>query len=183
MQHSPPAPQPQQPLLHHFNPNPHHQQQPSAQSMLNLNLVQHSQPSLHSNHVSLSQFDASSAFNRSSQPNLSFPVQSQPISSPLIGQASTFNRHLQPFDTTSTIICPDMAPLTPSQVFTREIHVRAPVEQTETQPNDTRYKFSRPNDWKYSMRREMQEIVPGLYLGPFAAASPKNVTFSFVFFI
>ena len=32
-----------------------------------------------------------------------------------------------------------------------------------------------PNeDWTYTMRRDMQEIVPGLYLGPYAAAGKKN---------
>jgi serine/threonine/tyrosine-interacting protein len=30
-------------------------------------------------------------------------------------------------------------------------------------------------DWKYAMRREMQEISPGLFLGPYAAASRNQV--------
>ncbi|CAG0915235.1 unnamed protein product [Notodromas monacha] len=32
----------------------------------------------------------------------------------------------------------------------------------------------RTTDWQYCMRREMQEILPGLYLGPNAAASRAN---------
>ena len=31
------------------------------------------------------------------------------------------------------------------------------------------------DDWTYTMRRDMQEIVPGLYLGPYAAAGKKNL--------
>ena len=31
-------------------------------------------------------------------------------------------------------------------------------------------------DWTYTMRRDMQEIVPGLYLGPYAAAGKKNLS-------
>ena len=31
------------------------------------------------------------------------------------------------------------------------------------------------DDWTYTMRREMQEIVPGLFLGPYAAAGKKNL--------
>jgi len=27
-----------------------------------------------------------------------------------------------------------------------------------------------PTDWKYEMRREMQEVIPGVFLGPYAAA-------------
>ncbi|KAF7992276.1 hypothetical protein HCN44_001601 [Aphidius gifuensis] len=30
-------------------------------------------------------------------------------------------------------------------------------------------------DWEYSMRRSMQEIIPGLYLGPYNAASKTNL--------
>lgn len=30
-------------------------------------------------------------------------------------------------------------------------------------------------DWQYSMRREMQEILPGLYLGPYSAATKSRV--------
>ncbi|XP_046650342.1 serine/threonine/tyrosine-interacting protein B-like [Daphnia pulicaria] len=30
--------------------------------------------------------------------------------------------------------------------------------------------FQEPNDWTYSMRREMQEIVKGLFLGPYSVA-------------
>jgi len=32
------------------------------------------------------------------------------------------------------------------------------------------------DDWTYTMRREMQEIVPGLFLGPWAAAGKKNLS-------
>ena len=32
------------------------------------------------------------------------------------------------------------------------------------------------DDWTYTMRRDMQEIVPGLYLGPYAAAGKKNLS-------
>lgn len=31
------------------------------------------------------------------------------------------------------------------------------------------------DDWTYTMRRDMQEIVPGLYLGPYASAGKKNL--------
>ena len=31
------------------------------------------------------------------------------------------------------------------------------------------------DDWTYTMRRDMQEIVPGLFLGPYAAAGKKNL--------
>lgn len=31
-------------------------------------------------------------------------------------------------------------------------------------------------DWTYTMRRDMQEIVPGVYLGPYAAAGKKNLS-------
>lgn len=31
-----------------------------------------------------------------------------------------------------------------------------------------------PEEWTYTMRREMQEIVPGVFLGPYAAAGKKN---------
>lgn len=34
-------------------------------------------------------------------------------------------------------------------------------------------------DWEYAMRREMQEIVPNLYLGPYATAN-KNKVLHFV---
>lgn len=30
--------------------------------------------------------------------------------------------------------------------------------------------------WKYIMRREMQEVIPGLYLGPYAAASKSKLS-------
>ena len=30
-------------------------------------------------------------------------------------------------------------------------------------------------EWTYTMRRDMQEIVPGVYLGPYAAAGKKNL--------
>jgi hypothetical protein len=30
-------------------------------------------------------------------------------------------------------------------------------------------------DWEYAMRREMQEIVPNLYLGPYASANKNKV--------
>lgn len=30
-------------------------------------------------------------------------------------------------------------------------------------------------DWQYPMRREMQEILPGLYLGPYSAATKSRV--------
>ncbi len=32
------------------------------------------------------------------------------------------------------------------------------------------------SDWVYSNRRSMQEILPGLFLGPLAAATKKNVS-------
>lgn len=31
-------------------------------------------------------------------------------------------------------------------------------------------------DWAYQMRRQMQEIVPGLFLGPYAAAMKQQVS-------
>ena len=31
------------------------------------------------------------------------------------------------------------------------------------------------DDWTYTMRRDMQEIIPGLFLGPYAAAGKKNL--------
>lgn len=35
--------------------------------------------------------------------------------------------------------------------------------------------FQEPNDWTYSMRREMQEIVKGLFLGPYSVAVRSKV--------
>lgn len=32
-----------------------------------------------------------------------------------------------------------------------------------------------PNDWTYSKRREMQEIVKGLFLGPYSVAVRSKV--------
>ncbi|XP_051153497.1 serine/threonine/tyrosine-interacting protein B-like [Leptopilina boulardi] len=32
-----------------------------------------------------------------------------------------------------------------------------------------------PKEWTYTMRRSMQEVVPGLYLGPYSAASRSNL--------
>uniref|UniRef100_A0A1B6FE77 Tyrosine-protein phosphatase domain-containing protein n=1 Tax=Cuerna arida TaxID=1464854 RepID=A0A1B6FE77_9HEMI len=32
-----------------------------------------------------------------------------------------------------------------------------------------------PNDWKYSMRRTMQQVVPGVYLGPYSAAQRSKL--------
>ncbi|XP_064601510.1 serine/threonine/tyrosine-interacting protein A-like [Liolophura sinensis] len=33
-----------------------------------------------------------------------------------------------------------------------------------------------PGDWAYAMRRDMQEILPGLYLGPYAAAMRSKLS-------
>lgn len=35
--------------------------------------------------------------------------------------------------------------------------------------------FQEANDWTYSMRREMQEIVKGLFLGPYSVAVRSKV--------
>ena len=35
--------------------------------------------------------------------------------------------------------------------------------------------FPEANDWVYSMRREMQEIVKGLFLGPYSVAVRSKV--------
>lgn len=67
-----------------------------------------------------------------------------------------------------------MSPLTSSQMLTRQFYAPRSPSPTENITNVP--KSTRPQDWKYLMRREMQEIVPGLFLGPFAAASPKNVS-------
>ncbi|KOC67819.1 Serine/threonine/tyrosine-interacting protein [Habropoda laboriosa] len=32
-----------------------------------------------------------------------------------------------------------------------------------------------PKEWTYTMRRQMQEVVPGLYLGPYSAASRSKL--------
>jgi len=40
--------------------------------------------------------------------------------------------------------------------------------------NRANFVLGSPDEWTYTMRREMQEIVPGLYLGPYAAAGKKN---------
>lgn len=32
-----------------------------------------------------------------------------------------------------------------------------------------------PKEWTYTMRRHMQEVVPGLYLGPYSAASRSKL--------
>lgn len=34
--------------------------------------------------------------------------------------------------------------------------------------------FAGETDWEYSFRREMQEIIPGLFLGPYASVSSKK---------
>uniref|UniRef100_A0A1B6M9D4 Tyrosine-protein phosphatase domain-containing protein n=1 Tax=Graphocephala atropunctata TaxID=36148 RepID=A0A1B6M9D4_9HEMI len=34
---------------------------------------------------------------------------------------------------------------------------------------------SHPNDWKYTMRRTMQQVVPGIYLGPYSAAQKTKL--------
>ena len=34
-----------------------------------------------------------------------------------------------------------------------------------------------PNDWTYSKRREMQEIVKGLFLGPYSVAVRSKVKY------
>lgn len=31
------------------------------------------------------------------------------------------------------------------------------------------------NDWNYAMRRAMQEVLPGLYLGPYACAAKNQL--------
>lgn len=35
--------------------------------------------------------------------------------------------------------------------------------------------LDRPKEWTYTMRRHMQEVVPGLYLGPYSAASRSKL--------
>lgn len=35
--------------------------------------------------------------------------------------------------------------------------------------------LSRPKEWTYTMRRHMQEVVPGVFLGPYSAASRSNL--------
>ncbi|XP_033209319.1 serine/threonine/tyrosine-interacting protein B-like [Belonocnema kinseyi] len=35
--------------------------------------------------------------------------------------------------------------------------------------------FETPKEWTYTMRRSMQEVVPGLYLGPYSSASRANL--------
>jgi len=40
--------------------------------------------------------------------------------------------------------------------------------------NRANFVLGSPDEWTYTMRRDMQEIVPGLYLGPYAAAGKKN---------
>ncbi|KAL5009119.1 hypothetical protein ScPMuIL_014700 [Solemya velum] len=42
------------------------------------------------------------------------------------------------------------------------------MDELEFPPVPNNVEFT--EDWVYTMRREMQEIVPGLYLGPYAAA-------------
>jgi len=32
-------------------------------------------------------------------------------------------------------------------------------------------------DWSYSMRRQMQEIIPGIFLGPYAVATKKMLSY------
>jgi len=42
--------------------------------------------------------------------------------------------------------------------------------------NRANFMLGTPDEWTYTMRRDMQEIVPGLYLGPYAAAGKKNLS-------
>lgn len=35
--------------------------------------------------------------------------------------------------------------------------------------------LNRPKEWTYTMRRHMQEVVPGVFLGPYSAASRSNL--------
>lgn len=35
--------------------------------------------------------------------------------------------------------------------------------------------FQEADDWTYTMRRSMQEIIPGLYLGPYSAAMKSKL--------
>jgi hypothetical protein len=169
MQHSPPTPQPQQSHLHQL-----HHNLLTGQPMPEPQLAQHLSSAGPPTRISSAQFTPQINGSSSS-----------------IGQSSTFHqqdsveRHTSRSDlpstlTTSTISCPQMAPLTGSQV--RDLHTpRLSSESPEAIALSN--KSTRPQDWKYPMRREMQEIVSGLFLGPFASALPKNVITHFdVFF-
>jgi len=47
----------------------------------------------------------------------------------------------------------------------------------EQSPQVVGWSFSDQSmDWNYYMRREMQEILPGLYLGPYAAANKSKLS-------
>lgn len=49
--------------------------------------------------------------------------------------------------------------------------------ESDSATNSIKNDFQEAHDWTYSKRREMQEIVKGLFLGPYSVAVRSKVTF------
>lgn len=45
------------------------------------------------------------------------------------------------------------------------------------EPHNGSTPVEQPTDWNYFMRRDMQEILPGLYLGPYGVANKTRLSF------